>query len=102
MTLNENHPAATSDDALLRLWNTLRVVGWTAVPVLLLIPAVAMRFTDDVVWTAMDFVFAGGVLISAGLALEVVSWLTRKPMIRFTAALVVGAAVGLIWGWAIG
>jgi len=101
VTMNETHPAGRTDLALTRLWNVMRVIGWIGVPVLLLIPAVAMRFTDEVNWTAMDFAFAGAVFISAGLVLELVGRLTRKPALRFGAALAVGLTVGLIWAWAI-
>ena len=101
MTLNETSPSGANDAALNRLWNALRLLAWITVPVLLLIPAVAMRFGDEVNWTAMDFAFAGGVLVGAGLILEVVAWLTRKPALRFGAALVVGLALGLIWAWAV-
>ena len=101
MTLNETSPSGANDAALNRLWNALRLLAWITVPVLLLIPAVAMRFGDEVNWTAMDFAFAGGVLVGAGLTLEVVGWLTRKPALRFGAALVVGLALGLIWAWAV-
>ena len=101
MTLNETSPSGANDAALNRLWNALRLLAWITVPVLLLIPAVAMRFGDEVNWTAMDFAFAGGVLVGAGLILEVVGWLTRKPALRFGAALVVGLALGLIWAWAV-
>ena len=101
MTLNETSPSGANDAALNRLWNALRLLAWITVPVLLLIPAVAMRFGDEVNWTAMDFAFAGGVLVGAGLILEVVGWLTRKPALRFGAALAVGRAVGLIWAWAV-
>ena len=101
MTLNETSPSGANDAALNRLWNALRLLAWITVPVLLLIPAVAMRFGDEVNWTAMDFAFAGGVLVGAGLVLEVVGWLTRKPALRFGAALVVGLALGLIWAWAV-
>ena len=101
MTLNETSPSGANDAALNRLWNALRLLAWITVPVLLLIPAVAMRFGDEANWTAMDFAFAGGVLVGAGLILEVVGWLTRKPALRFAAALVVGLALGLIWAWAV-
>ncbi|MDQ3126683.1 MAG: hypothetical protein M3Q74_13895 [Pseudomonadota bacterium] len=101
MTLNEHHAMGANDAALTRLWSTLRVIGWIAVPVLLLIPMAAMRFTDEVQWTTMDFAFAGGILISAGLVLELVTWSTRNPAIRFGAALAAGLAVGLIWAWAV-
>ena len=101
MTLNETSAPDGNDAALNRLWNTLRVLAWIAVPVLLLIPVVAMRFGDEVNWTATDFAFAGGVLIGAGLILEVVGWMTRKPALRFGAALAMGLTVGLIWAWAV-
>lgn len=101
MSLNEHHATGANDAALTRLWNTLRLMGWVAAPVLLLIPAIAMRFSSEVNWTAMDFVFAAAVLVGAGLALEVVSWLTRKLAIRFGAALAVSLAGGLIWAWAV-
>ncbi len=102
MTLNENHALQPNDAALNRLWNTLRVISWLAVPMLLAVPLAAMRFgSEGVNWTTMDFAFAGAVLVSAGLVLELVSWSTRKPAIRFGAALAVGLLVGLIWAWAV-
>lgn len=33
-----------------------------------MIPLIAMQFTSEVVWTAMDFVVAGMLLLSAGFA----------------------------------
>lgn len=101
MTMNQNHPTGAGDQGLARLWNVLRVIGWAAVPVLLLIPAVAMRFTDEVNWTTMDFVFAGAVFVSAGLVLEGVGRASPKPAVRFGAALAVGLIIGLIWAWAV-
>ena len=86
-----------NDEALTRLWNILRVVGWAAIPVLMAIPAVAMRFTDEVNWTTTDFVFIVVLLGGAGLVLELVARLTRAPAIRFGAAFVVAIIVGLIW-----
>ena len=47
-----------------------RIAGWSAAVALLALPAIAMRFTDDVDWTTGDFVFAGILLLITGLAAE--------------------------------
>lgn len=51
----------------------IRLIGiFIAVPVLLLIPYVAMKFTNEVDWKALDFAIAGFLLLSTGLACEFV------------------------------
>ncbi len=40
----------------------LRKAMWSGAPFLLLLPAVAMRFTAEVNWTGSDFVFAAVLL----------------------------------------
>lgn len=50
---------------------TLRVMVWAGAGALLLLPAVAMQFTREVQWTALDFVAAGAMLggVCAGFEL---------------------------------
>ena len=43
-----------------------------AVPVLLLIPLIAMQFTDEVIWTGIDFIIMGILLLSVGILCEIV------------------------------
>lgn len=79
------------------LWKALRLLGWGAVVLILLAPAVAMRFTDEVNWTASDFVFAGVLLIGGGAAIEVVAWKVRNPVVRIGFALFIVAIAALVW-----
>lgn len=86
----------TNDD-LDRLWKVLRLMGWGAVALVLLAPAVAMRFTHEVNWTASDFVFAGVLLIGGGLAIELVAGRVGNPVVRIGFALFIVAVVALLW-----
>lgn len=80
-----------------QLWKVLRMLGWGAVALVMLAPAVAMQFTQEVNWTASDFVFAGVLLIGGGALIELVAWRARNPVIRIGFALFVVAVVALIW-----
>ncbi|TAJ63287.1 hypothetical protein [Brevundimonas sp.] len=88
--------SVTNED-LNQLWKTLRILGWGAVALILLAPAVAMQFTEEVNWTASDFVFAGIMLIGGGAVIEVVAWKVRSPVVRIGFALFIVAIVALIW-----
>ena len=89
-----NKPTATRTDHITR---TLRVIGWTLVAALLITPAVAMRFTDEVQWTASDFVFAGVILVGAGAIAELAVRASRDWSYRIGAGLAVLACVLLLW-----
>ncbi|WP_309630175.1 hypothetical protein [Brevundimonas sp.] len=80
-----------------RLTSTLRLIGWTLVAGLLLTPAVAMRFTDEVLWTTSDFIFAGVVLIGAGAITELAVRASGDWSYRIGVGLAVLASVLLIW-----
>jgi hypothetical protein len=86
-----------ANDDLDRLWKVLRMLGWGAVALVLLTPAVAMRFTDEVNWTATDFVFAGVLLIGGGAVIELAAWRVSNPVIRIGFSLFIIAIVALIW-----
>ena len=88
---------SVTNEGLNRLWKSLRILGWSAVALILLAPAVAMRFTDEVNWTASDFVFAGALLIGGGAVIEVVAWKVRNPVVRIGFALFVITIVALVW-----
>ena len=80
-----------------RMIQRLRLLGWTLVAALLVTPAVAMRFTEAVQWTTSDFVFAGVILIGAGVVAELAVRASSDWSYRIGAGLAVLASVLLVW-----
>jgi len=69
----------------------------TAVVILLLIPFVAMQFTDEVNWTLLDFVAAGVLLLGTGLLCELVMRKVKSIKHRMLICGAVFFALSLIW-----
>ncbi len=82
--------------SLMRNKNIIYIALTTAL--LLLIPLVAMRFTNEVKWTLFDFVFAGTLIFGTGLLFEVAR---KKAAGNGAYKLAAGAALAavffLIW-----
>lgn len=74
-----------------------RILVWGAIAGIIALPAVAMQFTEEVDWTATDFVFAGVVLGGAGLLWELAMRLTRNPAYRAVAGVGILGMVMLVW-----
>jgi peptidoglycan/LPS O-acetylase OafA/YrhL len=68
-----------------------------AVTTLLLIPFIAMQFTNEVNWTLSDFVVAGVLLFGTGLLCELVLRKVNKVEYRIAICAVLLAALLLIW-----
>ncbi len=68
-----------------------------AIPFLLLIPLVAMQFTNEVNWSLLDFLVMGILLLGAGLAGEVVLRMVKKTDYRFLLLFVILLLFLLIW-----
>jgi hypothetical protein len=64
---------------------------------LLMVPLVAMQYTDEVVWTSFDFVFAAVLIGGTGLAFVTVKRLTGNIAYRGAAGLALLATFLLIW-----
>lgn len=77
--------------------NPWRVAGWSMAALFLLLPLVAMGFTREVEWTALDFVVAAIVVGGVGAALELTVRMTPNPPYRLGVALALAAAVLLVW-----
>jgi hypothetical protein len=80
-----------------KLWNGLRLLGWGAAAVLLLLPLAAMQFTSEVDWSLSDFVVMGALLGGCGLVLELATRKATSLYYRFGATVAVAASFLLIW-----
>lgn len=64
---------------------------------ILLIPFVAMQFTDEVNWSLFDFIIAGIFLFGAGLSYELITRKTNITKYKIATGLAVGTALILTW-----
>src|SRR3954471_3455453 len=67
------------------------------VALLLLIPFIAMQFTDEVNWSLFDFIVAGALLFGTGLLCELVMRKVKRIKYRITICAVILVALLLIW-----
>ncbi len=75
----------------------LRVAAWSAAVFILLLPLVAMQFTDEVNWTAGDFAFAGALILAVGLPFELMVRKTGDTVYRAAAGVALAAVFLLLW-----
>ena len=66
-------------------------------PLLLLIPFIAMQFTNQVNWSPTDFLVMSILLVSLGLLCELVLRKIRKTEYRIALGLVILLTFFLIW-----
>ncbi len=74
-----------------------RILVWAAAALILLLPLLAMQVTDEVVWSAADFAFAGALLVGAGLTYELAA--RKAGNIAYRAAVGVAGATALLLVW---
>jgi hypothetical protein len=74
-----------------------RIAGWSIGASLLLLPAVAMQFTDEVNWTGFDFIFAGAMIGTVGLVLELAVRMTHNFAYRAGVGAALAAAFLIVW-----
>ena len=75
-----------------------RLIGiMLTVVLLLLIPLIAMQFTDEVDWKLNDFVIMGVLLLGTGLMCELVMRKVKKIEHRIVIIIAILAALFLIW-----
>ena len=67
------------------------------VALLLIIPLIAMQFTNEVNWNILDFIVAGILLLGTGLAFNFVMQKVKNTKFRIAICLVILAFLFLIW-----
>ena len=67
------------------------------VTILLLIPLIAMQFTNEVNWNIFDFVVAGVLLLTTGFAIELVLRKVKKVNKRIAVSIVIILMFILLW-----
>lgn len=74
-----------------------RIVGWGGGAVLLVLPAVTMRYTSEVNWTALDFAFAAVMFLVVGGLLELAVRAGTNRAYRIACGLAILTSFLLIW-----
>ena len=75
-----------------------RIATWALVTALiLLVPLVAMQFTEEVDWDLFDFVAMGALLFGTGLAYELVATKASPSAYRAAIGVAIAAAFLLVW-----
>ncbi|MDQ0967073.1 hypothetical protein QFZ20_002476 [Flavobacterium sp. W4I14] len=73
------------------------IIILSVVASILAIPLIAMQFTNEVQWDLRDFVAAGILLLSTGLAIELVIRNMKTGTSRTIVLIVILIALFLIW-----
>jgi hypothetical protein len=74
-----------------------RIAPWIIAALVLLLPLIAMQFTDEVVWDRTDFAVVGVMLFGACGAFEAAARMTRN--IAYRAAIGVGLVTAFLLIW---
>ncbi|PWS31197.1 hypothetical protein [Pedobacter paludis] len=69
----------------------------TVTAIILSIPLIAMQFSSEVKWTLNDFITAGILLLSTGLAIELVVRNMKNGTFRTVLLIIILLALFLIW-----
>jgi MFS family permease len=77
-----------------RFW---RIALWVIAALILLLPLVAMQFTDEVVWDETDFAVIGVMLFGACGAYELAARMTGSIAYRAAVGVALAAAFILVW-----
>lgn len=77
--------------------NKLRTTYWVIAALLMLSAVTANQFSHEFMWTKFDYLVFGIMLLGAGLAIELVLVITKKPPYRLVSIIVIALAFLLVW-----
>lgn len=77
--------------------NFWRRARWIAIAAILVLPFLAMQWTDEVTWTAADFAVAGILLVGANILYELAARRMADRKYRIIVGSIIVAAVLIIW-----
>lgn len=80
-----------------RFLNSWRIAGWSIPVILLVLPAVAMRFTSEVDWDTPDFIIMGALFGTIGLGIEFLVRQSSSTAYRVGAVVALVTAFLIIW-----
>lgn len=79
-----------------RVRSPRRIVLWGTAG-LLLVPLIAMQFTDQVAWDAVDFAVFGVMLVAAFGTYEIAARVTGNSFYRAAAGIAIATVFFLLW-----
>jgi hypothetical protein len=77
--------------------NAWRIAGWSIPVILLITPAVAMRYTSEVDWGPADFVIMGAMFATIGLGIEFLVRQSRSTAYRVGSVAALVTAFLTVW-----
>ncbi|WP_438011661.1 hypothetical protein WME89_25305 [Sorangium sp. So ce321] len=89
--------AGTTDSGGGRRGSPWRMAVWGAAALVLLLPLVAMQFTEEVAWDLADFVIFGAMLVGACGTYELAARSTGNRAYRAAVGVALAAAFVLVW-----
>ena len=73
------------------------MAAWTVAALILLLPLLAMQFTDKVDWNLADFAVFGSMLVGVGVTFELAARVTGNIAYRAAVGIALAAAFFMVW-----
>src|SRR5688500_927904 len=89
--------AVSSGSGIERRGSRWRIAVWGTAALVLLLPLVAMQFTEDVAWDLADCAIFGAMLVGACGTYELAARMTRNSAYRAAVGVALAAAFILVW-----